>query len=491
MRLLLAILFCCTSALAESSIAYKAQHGWGLPRQLATPSITQGVVIDSSTVIIAEMAGLETRDLNGQNPKLLLEQSGIRGLVGVGTGKNLALAWYRRDVTNPNGVWWWHKGKAQLAFETPYTDFALLEYQNQPMLVAVQQQGASTVVVVQRWGSTPKTIFQTNLNIGALAANAVGNQLGIVFAEGYRNPQDEKYDLRFLQLFNLELKQSELLAPAVYLGRDQRFGVAIKADSLVPIWWYETKKEQSLAAFTKQHNPRLALYDQGQIIEFAVPAPYLGQIGNALYYHFKNQILSYNLESKITQVEITTPESLAFASLSSQRLVAWQSLGSDGFSSQLWLADSSLPFVPTLIDQVSRTLGWNPWFPVQNFFGQTALSLMLAALAVIIVAPVVWLLRGRFEFGQGIWFGIGFAWIVLLLLRIFGGSVVAPDWIFTPLLTAPWLVVFGGLILGSLLVFLQRQRLNGIELGATIAASLVVLVSTFVTVFSRVGFLQF
>ncbi len=491
MRLLLAVLFCSTLALAESQIAYKAQHGWGLPRQIATPSITQGVVLDTNRLIIAEMAGLETRDLNGQNPKLLLEQSGIRGLLGVGSGQNLALAWYRRDVTSANGVWWWHKGLAQLAFETPYADFSLLEYQGQPLLIAVQAQGASTALVLQRWGQTPKTVFKTKLNIGALAANTVANKIGIALAEGYRNPQDEKYDLRFLQISKLELEQSKLLSPAVYLGREQRFGVALRGNNFLPIWWYETKKEQSFAAFTKQHNPRLALYENGQVVEFAPAATYLGQLGGAVYYSLKNQIISYDLESKTTRVEITTPESFAFASLSSQRLVAWQSLGRDGFSSQLWLADSGQPFEPTLVDQISRTLGWNPWFPVQNFLGQTALSLMLAGLAVLVVAPFVWLLRGRFDFGQGIWFGIGCAVFSLLLLRIFGGSVVAPTWIFMPLLTAPWLIVLLGIGLGSLLVYWQRKRLNGIELGATIAASLVVLVSTFITVFSRVGFLQF
>ncbi len=495
------VVFCCIGfcyaslAFAQLGTAYKAQHGWGLPRSIATSSITQGVVVDSKRLIVAEAIGLEQRDLSGQNPKLLFTQSGIRDLQGAGTSTNLALAWYRRDTLNPNGLWWWFKGQATLALETPYTDFALLEMANKPVLIGVAQQGELTGVVIQFWNEKPKTIFQTKLNVGALAANSVAGRIGIVFAEGFRNGQDEKYDLRFLQVSNIEKNlpdvQSALLAPAVYLGRGQRFGVASKENQFLPIWWYETPEEQRLGAFTKQHNPRLALFEAGKIIEFAPPTPYLGQIGKALYYTIKDQIISYNLETKLTRVEITAPAGFSSANLSSQGLLAWQSVERDGFSSQLWLVDSNQPFSPSLIDQISKVLGWNPWFPAQNFFGQTALSLMLAALAVLLVAPFVWLLRGRFDFGQGTWFGMVCAWVVLLGGRIAGSSFNASNWIFAPLLNASWLIVLLGVAVGSGLVFWQRKRLNGTELGATIAASLVVLVGTFITVFSRIGFLRF
>ena len=490
-------------AFAQLETAYKAQYGWGLPRSIATSSITQGVVIDSKRLIVAEAIGLEQRDLSGQNPKLILEQSGIRDLQGAGTSANLALAWYRRDTLNPNGLWWWFKGQAQLALETPYTDFALLEMAGKPVLIGVAQQGELTGVVVQFWNEKPKTVFQTKLNVGALAANSVAGRIGIVFAEGFRNGQDEKYDLRFLQVSNLKQNlpdvQSALLAPAVYIGRGQRFGVALKASQLIPIWWYETPEEQRLGAFTKRHNPRLALFEAGKIIEFAPPAPYLGQIGKALYYTIKDQIISYNLETKLTRVEITAPSGFSSADLSSQRVpdlssqhsIAWQSVGQDGFSSQLWFADSSQPFSPNLIDQISKVLGWNPWFPVQNFFGQTALSLILAALAVLLVAPFVWLLRGRFDFGQGTWFGMVCAWVVLLGGRVVSGGLNASNWVFAPLLNVSWLIVLLGTLVGTGLVFWQRQRLNATELGATVAASLVVLVSIFITVFSSIGFLKF
>jgi hypothetical protein len=486
---------CCSLAFAQLETAYKAQYGWGLPRQIASSSITQGVVIDSKRLIIAESTGLEQRDLRGENPKLLLEHSGIRDLQGTGSAGNLALAWYRRDTVNANGVWWWYKGQVKLALETPYTDFSLIEVAGKPVLIGIAQQGTLTAVVLLFWGEKPRTIFSSKLNVGALAANTVAGRIGIVFAEGFRNGQDEKYDLRFLQLTNLEKKlpdlQSELLAPAVYLGREQRFGVARQGNQLLPIWWYETPDEQRLAAFTKQHNPRLALYDNKKIVEFAPPAPYLGQIDNALYYVIKDQIISYDLKTKVTRVEITAPSSFSSANLSNQGFMAWQSVGRDGFSSQLWLVDSAIAFNPTLVDQISKVLGWNPWFPVQNLLGQTALSLMLSALAVLLVAPLVWLLRGRFDFGQGTWFGMGCAWVVLLLGRIVSGGFNASNWIFAPLLTAPWLIILLGTALGSGLVFWQRKRLNGTELGATIAASLVVLVGTFITVFSRIGFLKF
>jgi hypothetical protein len=484
-------------ASAQLKTAYKAQHGWGLPRSIGVSSITQGVVIDAEDkrIITVEDAGLEQRDLNGQNQKLLLEQSGIRGLKGVGSSSNLALAWFRRDTMNPNGLWWWFKGQVKPALETSYTNFALLEISGLPVLIGIAQQNDLTAVVMQFWGEKPRTIFQTELNVGALAAHAVAGQIGIVFAEGFRNGQDEKYDLRFLQVTNFKKNvpdvQSRLLAPAVYNGSQQRFGVAIKENRLLPIWWYETPDEQRVAAFIKQHNPRLAFFEDGKIVEFAPPGLYLGQIGSALYYTLKTQIISYDLQTKVTRVEITLPESFSSAFLSEQRLIAWQSLQRDGFSSLLWLVDSSQAFQPTLVDEVSKLLGWNPWFPLQNLFGQTVFSLILAAFATLFVAPFVWLLRGRFQFGQGAFFGMICALVALFVGRLLIGSINAPNWIFAPLLTAPWLTVLLGAVMGSGLVFWQRKRLNGAELGATIAASLVMLVGTFVGVFSRIGFLNF
>ncbi len=497
MRYLLIILFCCSSVLAqaEQQTAYKAQHGWALPRQIAGTSITQGMVIDApqKQIIVAETAGLERFDLNGQNKTLLLEQPGIRDLRGVGTGQSLALAWYQRDAVNPSGVWWWYKGQAKLVFDTPYTDFALLEFQGKPLIIAVVQQGIKTAVVLQLWGQKAQTVFQTDLNVGALAANALKNQIGIVFAEGYRNAQDEKYDLRFLTFSNLEVlkMQSAILAPAVYVGREQRYGVLIKNNALRPIWWYETPEQQRLAAFTKQHQPRWALWENSQVTEFAPASTYIGQIGNGVYYALKNQILSYDLSQQQTRIDLIAPDAFRFAALSNQRVIAWQSLQSDGFTSQVWLADSSLPYQPNVMDEISRNLGWNPWFPVQNLFGQVALALIIAGFMVILTAPFVWILRGRFDIGHGTTFGIVFAWLLLFLGRIVSSSAQATNWLFAPLLNPSWVVVLIAMGIGGIGVFLFRKRLNGTELGATIAASVVLLIGLFIPIFSRLGFIQY
>jgi hypothetical protein len=83
------------------------------------------------------------------------------------------------------------------------------------------------------------------------------------------------------------------------------------------------------------------------------------------------------------------------------------------------------------------------------------------------------------------------AWVVLLGGRVVSGGFNANNWVFAPLLNVSWLIVLLGTLVGSGLVFWQRQRLNATELGATIAASLVVLVGTFITVFSSIGFLKF
>jgi hypothetical protein len=484
LRLFVAILCCWSFAVAQE---FKAQHGWGLPSRLATTSITQGVVLDltQKRLIVAETAGLEAQKLNG-NKTMLLEQVGTRALTGIGTGKTLSLAWYRRSASSQDGVWWWHQNQAKFAFDTPYTNFALLLIGQKPVLIAAVQQNAETILMLQTWGQKPQAIYRTALNIGALAAANIGQRIGVIFAEGYRNAQDEKYDLRLLELG----QPAKTLAPAVYVGREQQYFLAVKDNQFAPVWWYETLEEQRFAAFTKQHNPRLALWDKGNIIEFAPPQQIIGQVGSRIFYSGKNRISSFDFSRNQTRLEVLAPDSLTTVFMAGQNL-AWQSLNPDGFSSELWFVDAAVPFVPNTLDQVSAMLGWNPWYPWQNLFGQTALSLILAVMAVVLVAPVVWLLRGRFDWGQSAWFGLGFACLVLLVVRFFGGNAAVGNWVFAPLLQPPWLAVLLGLGLGSLVVWLNRKKLNGSELGATISSSLVVLIGVFVMMFSRVGFLQF
>jgi hypothetical protein len=480
---LLTLLFASSQALGQE---YKAQHGWGLPKQIGGSSVRQGVVLDRNRIIVAETAGLEARDADGQNPKLLYPQAGIRQLAGVGSGQDLALAWYQRDASNPSGVWWWFQNQASLAFETPYSDFVVLQVGTRPVLIGMIQDGAQTALLMQNWGQKPKEIYRTDLNIGALAAASSQGRIGIAFAEGYRNPQDEKYDLMLLELG----KPVQKIAPAVYTGREQRYVLAVWQNRFVPVWWYETPEEQRIAALTKRHNPRLAFWDKDSVVEFAPPLKPLAQMGERLFYANKNKIYSLEFSSHSTRLEVLAPKAVSLVFVG-QDAMLWQTLNQDGFSTQLWMVDKSQAYQPNWLDHVAATLGWNPWFVGQHFFGQTVLSLLFAVLVVSLIVPFVWLLRGRMDIGQGTWFGLAVGWMVLLGGRWWLGSWQTGDWAFAPLLNPPWWVVLLGVGLGSAAVLANHKKINGSELGATIASGLVILIGVFVMMFSRVGFLQF
>jgi hypothetical protein len=486
MRFLLILLMLLTASSPAFGQEFKAQHGWGLPKQIGSSTVRQGVVLDDQRMIVAETSGLEARDLNRKNPTLLHPQAGIRQLAGVGSGQDLALAWYQRDATNPSGVWWWFQNQAKLAFETPYSDFVLLQVKKRPVLIAMVQDGAQTALLMQFWGQKPKEIYRTSLNIGGLAAASSPDHIGIVFAEGYRNPQDEKYDLILLELG----KPMQKIAPAVYIGREQRYVLAVWQNRFVPVWWFETPEEQRIAALTKRHNPRLAFWDKGNITEFAPPHKPLAQMGGRLFYSAKNKIYSLDFASRSTRLEVLAPEAISLAFVGQDALL-WQTLNQDGFTTQIWSVDKKQAHQPDWLEHVSAALGWNPWFVWQHLFGQTVLSLLFAVLVVSLIVPFVWLLRGRMDVGQGTWFGLVFGWVVLLGGRWWLGSWQTGDWTFAPLLNPPWWVVLLGVGLGSVAVLLNHKKINGTELGATISSGLVVLIGVFVMMFSRVGFLQF
>lgn len=341
-RILAAVLILGCIAFANE---YKAQNGWGLPSRKTTSSITQGVVFDlaQKRLIVAEISGLVEFDQNG-NTTNLLKQAGIRNLVGIGSGANLTLAWYQRDVVSDSGVWWWHKNKAEFVFTTPYSNFSLFFQDGQPVLVTAAQNRDKTELKLQKWGQAAKTIYQTALNIGALSANAIGSRTAMIFAQGYRNERDEKYDLMFLEL-GLPVRE---IAPAVYLGKEQKFLLAIHNNNFMPVWWYETRQEQQIAAFTKQHNPRLALLENQKIIEFAPFERLIGQAENRIYYTNKNRVSSLDLSTKETRLEVLTSDTLTTAHISGQHLV-WQSLNQDGFSSELWSVDKAVPLRPIFL----------------------------------------------------------------------------------------------------------------------------------------------
>ncbi len=482
---------------------FQAQHGWGLPRLIGESDLTQGIVIDAAgkRAITPTLPGLQSIDLETGTTKALIQQIGIRDLRGVGSGSSLALAWFNRSLTDPNGIWWWFKGQAKLLLKSTPTDFALLEWRDQPLIVFVANEGEWSVVYAQAWNRARLEVYRTKLNIGALsAALNFNNELGVLFAEGFRTSQAEKYDAKLITAQfkpdNLEQTRAQMLGPAVYTGRGQRYALGVIGSSFYPVWWFETVKEQQMASVTRRHFPRLAVRKSGQTLQFDRAGQPLGQLGNELYYRIKHRVYSVDISApSITpRLQLVAPDQFGTAFLrrdENLNIIAWQSYKPDGFSSSIWLADSSAPYQPTLLDHVSVAMGWNPWFPWQNALGQSAFSMLLAALAGMITVPLMWLIGARINPKSGVIIGFVAAWMFVIIARIWSGAIRPPEgWALTPLLAPQWWVVVVALGLGSLIAWGLRKHYQKTELSAVIASSLIVMVTVFIAMFSTIGFLD-
>ena len=483
----------CSSANAQ----FQAQAGWGLPRQIANSTVTQGVVLDAAgqRVIVADQQGLISHGFASPNQTVLLEQSGIRGLVGTGSGRALALAWYSRSLSDNNAVWAWHRGSAKKLMETQNSSIAVALLNTAPVIAYAAAEGEQTAVYLERWNQPPVAVYRTKLNVGALALGiAPSGQIGVLFAEGYRNAQDEKYDAVWLT-GRLEAKfKPQRLGAAVFAGREQRYAVAVRGEQLLPVWWFESDEDQRRAALTKRHNPRLAIWDGAKPLEFAEAGDVIGQIGDALYYSVQSDLWALELTGLTTARQLIAPRGIitgAMGSADATRYAAWQNLQSDGFASQIWLSDTAQPYQPSLIDRVSVSMGWNPWYAGQSALAQTVLAALIAAGAVMLTAPVIWLISTQTKHRIALWLAAGIGAAFVIASRVLSGTVSAPNWSFEALLTPPWWTAILGMLFGAALVWLLRKRISATDLAPTIASSLVVLTGVFVMVFSKAGFIRF
>ena len=495
------LLFLLTSSLICSSAAaqFQAQDGWGLPRQIASSSVTQGIVLDvvGQRVIVADQQGLVAHAFADPEQTVLLEQSGIRGLVGTGSGRTLTLAWYSRSLSDNNAVWAWHQGQAKKLMETQNSSIAVALLKASPVFAYAAAEGDQTTIYLQPWNQTPVAVYRTKLNVGALALGIAPNgQTGVLFAEGYRNAQDEKYDAVWLtgQLIKTETFKRQRLGAAVFAGREQRYAVATLGEQLLPVWSYESDDDQRRAALTKRHNPRLALWDAKRVLEFAAAGDVIGQIGNVLYYSVQSDFWALTLDGFQTSKQLIAPRGIitgATAGAGATRFAAWQNLQSDGFASQIWLSDSAQPYQPNLIDRLSVSMGWNPWYAGQSALAQTVLAALIAAGAVMLIAPIIWLISTQTKERIKLWVAAAIGAGFVIASRVLSGLLSAPNWSLEALLTPPWWTAVLGVLFGAGLVWLLRKRISATDLAPTIASSLVVLVGVFVMIFSKAGFIRF
>ena len=492
-RFFLLWMLLCPPVLAQ----FQAQNGWGLPRRVAETTITQGIALDipGNRVIAADQNGLIAKPLSSAAERVLVAQSGIKNLVGTGGGRDLALAWYSRSLSDSNAVWGWYRGSAKKLAETEISSVAIAALNGQPAITYVVTEGDSTVIYLQPWNAARIAVHRTKLNVGALALGVSGQgEIGVLFAEGYRNAQDEKYDAIFVTGTLKTGFKAQRIGAAVYTGREARYAVIGTEQQVLPIWWFENDEEQRSAGFTKTHNPRLAIWSNGQPQEFAGAGDPLGATAETFYFRLGTDIFAFNLKTKEVTRAMIAPSGIVTAAVTDTggtRYAAWQSLKQDGFASEIWIADSSKAYTPTMIDRISVALGWNPWYPGQSALAQTILSLLFAAGAVMLSAPFVWLLSTQFRVRLEPWTAVLIGVGIVAVFRGISGSIRAPGWGFEPLLTAPWWAALIGVAIGALLVWLTRKRFSNTELAPTIASSLTVLLGVFVMVFSRAGFIHF
>jgi hypothetical protein len=484
---------------------FQAQEGWGKPRLVTTLSATGGLILNAAndTVIALEETGLTQVNLKTGAKTVLLEKRGLRDLSGVASAWGMMAVWGERNLSSDDGlvVGWLQNGSFQIEQASNNgipSAKTMLPNKSGPVAIWAESLGEDTVIYLKAWQQKARKIYRTKLSIGALEAlRDSSGKYWLLFAEGYRNSQDEKFDA-ILLTGNLEKLKRQELGPAVYT-RSQQYVLVQIGTSVVPIWWWETPEDQRRAALTRQHNPILAYWNGTQALPFAAANPIIGSSNDSFYWSEKNSIFSTNLKQleqpKLLILAANTIGPAQYSQTPGKQMMVWQSVNTDGFSSELFVADTLSPYQPTFIDRISVMLGWNPWYPGTSALGTTAASLLMGAFGVLIITPIAFLLSSSFGGAgiKGFKLGLLLAWVFGLAARVLGG-LAAPNsgtFAFKALLEPSWWVVLLGLGLGTLLAVLNRKRFMTLELNTIIITGLITLIATTVSAFSRIGFLQF
>jgi hypothetical protein len=486
----------------QARAQFQAQEGWGKPRLVTTLSATGGLILDatSNTVIALEETGLSQVNLLTGEKATLLEQRGLRELRGISSTWGIMAVWGARNLSSDDAleVGWLKDGKLEVekaSINGIPSAKTVLPDKTGTIAIWAESLGEDTVLYLKKWHQHAQIIYRTKLSIGALeAARNSSGQYSFLFAQGYRNTQDEKYDAILLRGELTKLERQELGA-AVFV-RGQQY---LLTPDGTPIWWWETANDQRKAALTRVHNPFLAYWNGSKAVPFASANPTIAANKDNLFWSEGNNIFSANFQ-KLEQAKqlLLAPNSISFAQFGQtkkKRMMVWQSISQDGFVSELYTADTLEPYKPSLIDRIAVTLGWNPWYVGTSALGQTAASLLVGAFGVLIITPIAFLLGSSFGGAdvKGFRFGLMLAWSFGILARVLGGLAAknAGTFAFAPLLEPSWWVVLLGLGLGTLLAVLNRKRFLSLELNTIITAGLVTLVTSAISAFSRLGFVQF
>ncbi len=498
----LLILTLVLSGFNQARAQFQAQKGWGKPRLVTTLTATGGLILDatSNTVIALEETGLTQVNLQTGAKNKLLEKRGLKDLRGINSDFGVMGVWGERNLSSDDAlsVGWLKNGKLeveQASINGIPSAKTMLADKTGPIAVWAESLGEDTVLYLKNWQQKARIVYRTKLSIGALAATRDSSgKYFFLFAQGYRNAQDEKFDAVLLQ-GSLTKLERQILGAAVYT-RGQQY---LLTQNGVPIWWWETSDDQRKAALTRVHNPFLAYWDGSKVVPFASASPTIAASNDHLYWSEKNNIFSANLQ-KLEQAKqlLLAPNSISFAQFAQTKnklVMVWQSVAQDGFASELYTADTLEPYKPNLLDRIAVTLGWNPWYVGTSALGQTAASLLVGAFGVLVITPIAFLLGSSFGGAgfKGFRFGLMLAWIFGIAARVLGGLAAknAGTFAFTALLEPSWWVVLLGLGLGSLLAILNRKRFMQLEMNTIITAGLVTLVASAISAFSRLGFVQF
>lgn len=419
-----------------------ADGGWGRPTALATDGAvaTVGVVAVGNVVelVWADQTGVwlaESPVADHAAPRLLAPAEGVRQVSVGNVAGELAVAWAQRDRTTGryhHFLWW--RGKVTPLWDDPLeVRFDFLTLGGVPYALAtLRSGGAAHLTLLPLDQSDGELVLHTTgLSVrGATHAETDDGGLWLAWLEGKTERTEFGVDSEW-NAFALLVDPSGTASAALPLGRadvtDQRQRAVVDAlpGGALAAWSGEDGNLHAAIVERRPDGP-VALSvtrgaDAGQAGGsgrlLAAAWPYVYAIDGASFRRFDvvdvlgvadvldvGDVLSQPPAAAAINVlwSPVTVEAAEFvgATPTTPDAIAW--LGrEEGGAVRLFASDDRAPLRLTWRDRLARTMGWNPWYLVEQAIGQALTAVLvgvlgaLAALPYLLVAaPIVARTRG-------------------------------------------------------------------------------------------------
>jgi hypothetical protein len=394
-----------------------ADGGWGRPAALPGDGAVATVGVTAAAGVVelvwADQVGVwiaESPAAGPWEPRLLAPAQGVRQVSAGTVAGELAVAWAQRDRTTGryhHSLWW--RGSVTPLLDDPLeVRFDFVTLGGAPYALATLRSGGAahlTLLPLDARGAE-LVLHTTELSVrGATYAQADDGGLWLAWIEGRTERTEFGVDAEW-NAFTLIVDPAGVASEALPLGTadvtDQRQRALVNAapGGALAAWSDEDGRLRAALIERRPGDPVTLAVTRASDARQVPPAgrllaaawPYVYSVDGASFRRFDvaDGLSEPAAAGAVTNVlwSPVTVEGAEFvgATPTTPDAIAW--LGrAEGGAVRLFTSDDRAPMRLTWRDRLARTMGWNPWYALEQAVGQALTAVLVGVLGALAALP--------------------------------------------------------------------------------------------------------